>query len=152
MKYLKNSFDSEVEFTDLEKAKNYYMPNLEEFSDDEEYQEYLESIKECNSLFDLASILNNYTDMYGNGSTFSVKVVDTVSRKEVDDILEKLDTSVMYFTETPLNFSSWEGWYDKYFLCWQNTHQICAGFETLDDLYDYLVELREEDTSLWLDK
>lgn len=149
MKYLKNSFDYEVQFTDLEEAKKYYMPNLNEFPDE---KEYAAAINECNSLFDLASVLNEYTDMYGNGSTFSVKVIDVVSKKEVDDILEKLDTSVMYFTETPLNFSSWDNCYDKYFLCWQNTHSICEGFETLDELYDYLFELRDEDNSLWLDK
>lgn len=74
--------------------------------------------------------------------------------------MEKLDTSVMYFTETPLNFSSWEGWNDKYFLCWQNTHQIFEGFETLDDFYNFLVELRDESIlyfkergfKIWLDK
>lgn len=78
MKYLKNSFDYEVQFTDLEAAKKYYMPDLRELPEE---REYAEEIKESDTLEELADVLNKYTDLYYNGSTFSVKIIDTISKK-----------------------------------------------------------------------
>ena len=65
MKLLKNNFDDEVDFDDLEKAKYYYMPDLNEFPDE---IEYAEEIKEAKSLEELAQVFNKYSDEFDNGS------------------------------------------------------------------------------------
>ena len=70
MKELRNNVDFEVVFTDLQKAKNYYMPNLEEFP---ECKEYAKEIEESETLEELAEVLNKYTDTYSDGRHHTVK-------------------------------------------------------------------------------
>lgn len=86
MKYLKNNFDHEVEFDDLEKAKKYYTPKIELQEDEylgespfEEYvadlKEYYNDIRNAESLEELAEVLTNNSDRFGNGSSFYVKEI-----------------------------------------------------------------------------
>ena len=72
---LRNSFDKEVCFSDLEAAKAYYTPSLEECSKttDDRFSDYIEKIKGAESLDELADVLNEYTDMFDNGSTWYVR-------------------------------------------------------------------------------
>lgn len=70
MKELRNNVDYEAVFTNLQKAKYYYMPNLEEFS---ECVEYAKEIEEAESLEELAQVLNKYTDIFGDGREYVVK-------------------------------------------------------------------------------
>ena len=70
IKELRNNYDYEISFTDLEEAKKYYMPNLFEFPEE---KEYAEEIKNADSLEELARVLNRYTDIFDNGSSWFVK-------------------------------------------------------------------------------
>lgn len=87
MKELRNSVDKECIFDDLKKAKLYFKPSAEtleehaaEFLGDpedfEEYiakhTEYVEEIENAKTLEELADVLNEYADIYGNGSRYSV--------------------------------------------------------------------------------
>ena len=82
MKILKNGFDKEIWFDDLEKAKSYYVPIEEpqenEFSGDnfenyvKQYHEYVQDFDEAKTLEELAIVLNKYTDMFDNGSEWVV--------------------------------------------------------------------------------
>lgn len=71
MESLKNNIDYEAHFTDLDKAKEYYMPDLSKFP---EQEEYAKDIKSSESLYELAETLNRYSDVFGNGSEYSIKV------------------------------------------------------------------------------
>lgn len=64
MLVLKNNVDKDAVFTDLEEAKDWYMPNLEELP---EQKEYAEEIEEADTFEELAKILNKYTDTFGDG-------------------------------------------------------------------------------------
>lgn len=93
MKILKNNFDYEIEFDDLEKARKYYLPSesvIEDVQNEEYYVgpstlsfesyvegffEYYEEIKNASSLEELADVLNRYTDIYDNGSYYFVKEI-----------------------------------------------------------------------------
>lgn len=70
MKELVNNVDKENNFTNLEEAKNWYMPDLEESP---ECEEYAREIKEAESLEELASVLNKYTDTFEDGRYHTVK-------------------------------------------------------------------------------
>lgn len=87
MKELRNKFDKEAVFTDLEKAKNYYYPeddkacerdeytgsNYEEYCKD--YEEYKEEIMKAENLEELADVLNKYTDEFNNGTEYFVEEI-----------------------------------------------------------------------------
>lgn len=85
MKVLKNGKDDEVMFDDLEIAKKYYMPTEDPKKDEylgndfEEYvklyNQYKEEIEEAETLEELASVLNKYTDIFDNGSEYFVKTI-----------------------------------------------------------------------------
>lgn len=82
MKILKNSFDADVRFDNIEEAKRYYMPSMEgaEFEELDEhtkqlYKEYSQEIAEAESLEELAEVLNRNTDIFENGSSFSIKEI-----------------------------------------------------------------------------
>ena len=66
---LRNNFDKEVRFTDLDEAKKYFYPNLEEVPD----EELADEIEGAESLDKLAEVLNKYTDRFGNGSKWYVE-------------------------------------------------------------------------------
>lgn len=70
MKELRNNVDYEAVFENLEDAKKYYMPNLEEFP---ECKEYTREIEEAGTLEELAKVLNKYTDTFGDGRNHVVK-------------------------------------------------------------------------------
>lgn len=84
MKILKNNFDTEVAFTDLQEAKNWYLPKenipctKEEYlyDDYEEYckrfSEYKEEIEQSETLEELADVLSRYTEDFDNGSEYKV--------------------------------------------------------------------------------
>lgn len=70
MKELRNNIDKDATFTDLQEAKNYYAPNLEEFP---ECKKYSKEIEEAETLEELAKVLNKYTDAFGDGRNHTVK-------------------------------------------------------------------------------
>lgn len=85
---LKNSFDEEAEFTDLNDAKEYYMLGtemLEEFlnpaeysgDDFEEYKQFVlnreKEIREAKTMEELADVLNKYSDLLDNGSEWYIE-------------------------------------------------------------------------------
>ena len=63
-------------------------------------------------------------------------------RKKMERLASKLNNNVMYFTENPFNFNGYEDC--RYFLCWQNTHQIYKAFRTQAECIEGLEELMEE--------
>ena len=63
-------------------------------------------------------------------------------RKRMEKLASKLNNKVMYFTENPFNFGGYEDC--KYFLCWQNTHQVYKAFRTQAECVEFLQELIEE--------
>lgn len=91
---LKNSFDKDIYFEDLEEAKKYFKPSEEKLEehlnmdpseflgDPEDFEEYknnfywyAEKIEYAKTLEELADVLNEYSDIYGNGSRYSVEVI-----------------------------------------------------------------------------
>lgn len=84
MEELRNRYDKELRLRTLKEAKLYCCPDddvpcePEEFLGDDyekfvsDYKEYKESLQECNSLEDLAKVLNLYTDQFGDGSEYYV--------------------------------------------------------------------------------
>lgn len=88
IKILKNSFDKSINFTDLNKAKNYYLSSDEQLaelldpdnycgSDFESYKKKVlereKEIKEAESLEELADILTRTSDWADNGSQWYVE-------------------------------------------------------------------------------
>lgn len=75
-KTLVNSFDDELQYTDLSEAKSHFTP-LDEVDFGtylKEWEEYKNGIKSAGTLEELADVLNQYTDLFDNGSTYEVKV------------------------------------------------------------------------------
>lgn len=77
-----NSFKGD-EFTDIIKAKEYYLPCQKDLAKDgytdEEYEqynisfhEYLTEIENSNTLEELCYVLNSYTDMFDDGSCWMI--------------------------------------------------------------------------------
>lgn len=86
MLILRNSKDSEIDFTNVDLAKRYYMFSKNDIDDitcgfdDDDYKNDIceriknhnDDLKSCVSMYDIANVLNLYTDDFGNGSIFSV--------------------------------------------------------------------------------
>lgn len=70
VKELRNKYDTEIAIESLEEAKKYVMPDLDEFPEETEYAEDIEGAE---SLEELADVLNKYTDLFGNGSSWFIK-------------------------------------------------------------------------------
>lgn len=80
MKELKNNVNTEVVFTKLEEAKEWYMPKdnipctKDEYLGDDyegfckEFTEYKKEIEQSQTLVELANVLNKYTDTFQDGS------------------------------------------------------------------------------------
>lgn len=80
-----NDFDNEINFENLEDAKKYYLPEneipciLEEYLGDDyesyciQYKQFKADISNANSLIELADILNTYSDIFLNGSEYTVR-------------------------------------------------------------------------------
>lgn len=69
-------------------------------------------------------------------------------RNKMEKLTKKLNTNVMYFTENPINIDDFYGY--RYFLVWQNTHNIFKAFKTQYECIEYLQELVEEKI-IWID-
>lgn len=79
MKILKNSFDKDINFDNLEEAKKYYLKSaeqLEELDNDEDEIERNKKIESAEDLEELADVLNTYTDLLDNGSHWSVHTIE----------------------------------------------------------------------------
>lgn len=72
MEMLVNNVDYEAVFADLDAAKKYYSPDLDEFP---ECKEYAEEIQGAEDLEELAQVLNRYTDIFSDGRYHEVKEV-----------------------------------------------------------------------------
>ena len=85
MKELRNNFDKEITFEDLNKAKHYYIHDSKIPCSQDEYlgedynnyclkwNEYKKELEVAESLEELADVLNKYTDYFDNGSEYYVK-------------------------------------------------------------------------------
>ncbi len=89
IKTLKNNYDKEIEFENLEEAKAYFLTSEEQLKelidnyegDDFEYNKKRvlqreQDIKDANDLEELANVLNDYSDNYDNGSTWFVQTLN----------------------------------------------------------------------------
>lgn len=79
MKILKNSFDKDINFDNLEEAKKYYLKSaeqLEELDNAEDEIERNKKIESAEDLEELADVLNTYTDLLDNGSHWSVHTIE----------------------------------------------------------------------------
>lgn len=84
MKELRNNWDADVVFTDLQKAKNWYLPeedvpcSKEEYLGDDyesyctNFTEYKKEIQGADTLEELADVLNRYSDTFDNGREHTV--------------------------------------------------------------------------------
>ena len=86
MKKLVNNCDHETKFYDdeLTEAKNYYLSKSDLPCDESEYlgedykeyceryTEYKQGIEQAEDLEELAEVLNNFTDIFDNGTTYQV--------------------------------------------------------------------------------
>ena len=88
MKYLINNNNTEIVFyeNELQKAKEYYLPNsnillkenyignnYESFA--KQYKDYIDAICTCNDIVELCNVLNRYTDLFNNGTEYSIKEI-----------------------------------------------------------------------------
>ena len=72
-KELFNSFDSDISFTDVEEARNYFMQDETAEWFGEEEKQFNDELEACETLDDVAEVLNSYKDTIGNGSQFEVR-------------------------------------------------------------------------------
>ena len=88
MKYLINNNNTEIVFyeNELQKAKEYFLPNsnillkenyignnYESFV--KRYKDYIDAICTCNDIEELCNVLNRYTDLFNNGTEYSIKEI-----------------------------------------------------------------------------
>lgn len=67
---LTNSFDHELSITSVEQAKKYFYIDTIVCEDDKQFNEELAA---CENLYDCAEVLNEYSDIIGNGSRYEVR-------------------------------------------------------------------------------
>ena len=88
MKYLINNNNTEIVFyeNELQKAKEYYLPNsnilLKENyignnyeSYEKQYKDYIDAICTSNDIVELCDVLNRYTDLFNNGTEYIIKEI-----------------------------------------------------------------------------
>lgn len=88
MKYLINNNNTEIVFyeNELQKAKEYYLPNSNILLKEnyignnyesyvKQYKDYIDAICTCNDIVELCDVLNRYTDLFNNGTNFKVKEI-----------------------------------------------------------------------------
>lgn len=105
IKLLKNNIHKEEEFENVEEAKAYYLIPEEQLKeliddydgDDFEYNKKMtlqreQDIKDAVSLKELADVLNDYTDNFGDGSIWSVEVIGNNVKYE----LRKRSVEILY--------------------------------------------------------
>ena len=86
MRYLINNNNTEIVFyeNELQKAKEYYLPNsnilLKENYIGNNYEsfvkqdkDYMDAICTCNDIVELCDVLNRYTDLFNNGTEYIIK-------------------------------------------------------------------------------
>lgn len=88
MRYLINNNNTEIVFyeNELQKAKEYYLPNsnillkenyignnYESFA--KQYKDYIDAICTCNDIVELCDVLNRYTDLFNNGTEYIIKEI-----------------------------------------------------------------------------
>lgn len=79
MKELRNNVDREIAFTSILEAKHYYLPSgkypcsKEDYLEDDyerycnQFLNYRAELEQCETLEELADILNKYTDIFSDG-------------------------------------------------------------------------------------
>lgn len=105
IKLLKNDVHKEEKFENVEEAKAYYLipeEQIKELIDDYtgndfEYNKKMtlqreQDIKDAKDLEELANVLNDYTDNFGDGSTWSVEVIGSNVKYE----LRKKSVEILY--------------------------------------------------------
>ena len=88
MRYLINNNNTEIVFyeNELQKAKEYYLPNSNILLKEnyignnyesyvKQYKDYIDAICTCNDIVELCDVLNRYTDLFNNGTNFKVKEI-----------------------------------------------------------------------------
>ena len=88
MKYLINNNNTEIVFyeNELQKAKEYYLPNSNILLKEnyignnyesyvKQYKEYIDAICTCNDIVELCDVLNRYIDLFNNGTEYSIKEI-----------------------------------------------------------------------------
>ena len=91
---LKNKFDREISFDNLQEAKQYFYPKTEKPCEPEEYlgdnyesyckvfQAYKVEIKAAGNLDELADVLNRYSDAFDKGSEYYIKGAEDTPQTE----------------------------------------------------------------------
>ena len=91
---IRNKFDREISFDNLQDAKQYFFPKTEKPCEPEEYlgenyenyckafQAYKVEIKAARDIEELADVLNRYSDVYGNGTEYYIKRVEVSPQTE----------------------------------------------------------------------
>ena len=88
MRYLINNNNTEIVFyeNELQKAKEYYLPNSNILLKEnyignnyesyvKQYKEYIDAICTCNDIVELCDVLNRYTDLFSNGTEYIIKEI-----------------------------------------------------------------------------
>ena len=88
MKYLINNNNTEIVFyeNELQKAKEYYLPNSNILLKEnyignnyesyvKQYNDYIDAISACNDIVELCEVLNRYTDLFSNGTEYIIKEI-----------------------------------------------------------------------------
>ena len=88
MKYLINNNNTEIVFyeNELQKAKEYFLPNSNILLKEnyignnyesyvKQYKDYIDAINACNDIVELCNVLNRYTDLFNNGTEYSIKEI-----------------------------------------------------------------------------
>ena len=88
MRYLINNNNTEIVFyeNELQKAKEYYLQNSNILLKEnyignnyesyvKQYNDYIDAISACNDIVELCEVLNRYTDLFSNGTEYSIKEI-----------------------------------------------------------------------------
>ena len=88
MRYLINNNNTEIVFyeNELQKAKEYFLPNSNILLKEnyignnyksfvKQYKDYIDAICTCNDIVELCDVLNRYTDLFNNGTEYSIKEI-----------------------------------------------------------------------------
>lgn len=134
---LKNSFDKDINFDNLEEAKNYYLTSeeqLKELDNGEDEVERNKEIESAESLEELADVLNKYSDICDNGSQWNVEVYE-----EKYEIMKKsIEVGYKDRKSIAQGITSEDEWADS---------ELVERFDTLEEarekLKDYKTSIKE---------
>lgn len=132
---LKNSFDKDINFDNLEEAKEYYLiseEQLKELGNGEDEVERNKEIESAESLEELADVLNKYSDICDNGSQWNVEVQKYEIMKRSIEVAYKDRKSIAQ------GITSEDEWADS---------ELVESFDTLEEarekLKDYKTSIKE---------